>query len=38
MEMIKEEEEIKQEDLGLREWMENNEDEISNMVDPYYEL
>ena len=38
MEMIKEEEEIKQEDLGLREWMENNEDKISNMVDPYYEL
>jgi len=38
MEMIKEEEEIKQEDLELREWMENNEDKISNMVDPYYEL
>ena len=36
--MIKEEEEIKQEDLELREWMENNEDKISNMVDPYYEL
>jgi len=39
METIEEEEEIEQEDLGLREWMEeDDDDEMDNMVDPDYEL
>ena len=38
METIKEEEEIEQEDLGLRKQTEKDKDEIGNMVDPYYEL
>jgi len=38
LEMVREEEEeIKQEDSGLREWSEND-DKMGNMVDPYYEL
>jgi len=36
MKMIPEEEE--EEKSGVREWMEEDEDEIGNMVDPYYEL
>jgi len=36
--MIEEEEEIEQEDSGLREWMKEDKDEIGNMVNPYYEL
>jgi len=38
MEMIEEKEKIKQEDSGLREWTEENEDKMGNMVDLYYEL
>ena len=38
METIKEEEEeIEQENSGIREWTEDD-DEIGNMVDPYYKL
>ena len=39
METIREEEEdIEQENSGLKEWTEEDNDEIGNMVDPYYEL
>jgi len=39
METIKEEEEeIKQKNLGIKEWTEEDDDEIGNMVDPYNEL
>ena len=39
METIKEEEEeIKQKNLGIKEWTEEDDDEIRNMVDPYNEL
>jgi len=38
MEMTEEEEETKQGDSGLREWMEEDDDEMGNMVDPEYEL
>ena len=39
IETIKEEEEkIKQENSGIREWTEEDDDEIGNMVDPYYKL
>jgi len=39
MEMIKKEkEEIKQENLRLREWTEENNNEMGNICDPYYEL
>ena len=37
METIKEEEEIEQENSGIREWIEEN-NEIGNMVDSHYEL
>jgi len=37
LEIIKKEEEIEQENLGIREWI-DEDDEIDNMVDPYYEL
>jgi len=38
METIKEEKEgVKQENLGIREWTEED-DNVENMVDPYYEL
>jgi len=33
----KEEERVKQENLGIREWTEED-DNVENMVDPYYEL
>ena len=37
--MIKEEEEeIEQENLGIREWTEEDDNEVGNIVDPYYEL
>jgi len=36
--IILEEEEIEEEKSGLREWTEKDEDEIGNMVDPYYKL
>ena len=38
IEMIEEEDKIKQEDSRLREWTEEDEDEMGNMVDSYYEL
>jgi len=38
METIKEEEETEQEKSGVREWTEEDDDEIGNIVDPYYEL
>ena len=39
MEMIKEEEEeIKQKNLGIKEWTEEDDDEIGNMINPYNEL
>jgi len=33
-----EEEEIEQGDSGLREWTEEDDDKMGNMVDPDYEL
>jgi len=39
IETIKEEEEkIKQENSGIREWTEEDDNKIGNMVDPYYKL
>ena len=39
METIREEEEdIEQENLRLKEWTEEDNDEIGNMVNPYYKL
>ena len=38
METITEEEEIKEENSGVREWTEENDDEMGNMIDPYYKL
>jgi len=39
METIEEEEEeIEQENSGIREWTEEDDDEVGNIVDPYYEL
>jgi len=38
METIAEEEENKKESSGVREWTENDDDEIGNIVDLYYEL
>ena len=39
MEMIEEEEEeIEQENSGIREWTEEDDNEVGNIVDPYYEL
>jgi len=39
MEMIEEEEEeIEQENSGIREWTEEDDDEVGNIVDPYYKL
>jgi len=38
MEMINEKEEIEKEKLGVREWIEKDDDKIGNMIDPYYEL
>jgi len=35
---IEEEEEIKQKNSKIREWTEEDEEEMGNMVDPYYEL
>jgi len=37
LETIKEKEEIEQGNLGTREWT-DKDDEMGNMVDPYYEL
>ena len=39
METIKEEEEeIEQGNSGIKEWTEEDDDEIGNIVDPYYKL
>ena len=38
MKMILEEEEIEEEKLGVREWTEEDDDEMGNMADPYYKL
>ena len=39
METIEEEEEeIEQENSGIREWTEEDDDEVGNIVDPYYGL
>jgi len=38
MEMIEEEKETEQGDSGLREWTEEDDNEMGNMVDPDYEL
>jgi len=38
MRTIPEEEEIKEEKSGVREWTEEDDDEMGNMADPYYEL
>jgi len=36
--ILEEEGETEEEKLGIQEWVEENEDEMGNMVDPYYEL
>ena len=37
--MIKEEEEeIEQENSGIREWTEEDDNEVGNIVNPYYKL
>jgi len=39
LEIVREEkEEIEQENSGLREWTEEEDDKMGNMVDPYYKL
>jgi len=38
METVREEEEIEQEKLGVREWIKENNNKINNMVNLYYEL
>jgi len=39
METIEEEEEeIEQENSGIREWTEEDDNEVGNIVNPYYEL
>ena len=38
MKTILEKEEIEEEKSGVREWTEEDEDEMGDMVDPYYEL
>jgi len=38
MKMILEEEEIREEKSGVREWTEENDDEMGNMIDLCYEL
>jgi len=36
MKTIEEEEEIKQENSGVKEWIEEDDNEMNNIVDPYY--
>jgi len=36
--IMEEEEEVEREKSGVREWTEEDEDEMGNMVDSYYEL
>jgi len=38
MKTIPEEEEVEEKKSGVQEWMEEDEDKMGNMVDPYYEL
>jgi len=38
MKTIPEEEEIEEGNSGIREWTEEDDNEMGNMVDPYYEL
>jgi len=38
MKMIPEEEEIEKEKSEVREWTEEDDDEMGNMADPYYKL
>ena len=38
IETITEEEEIKEENSGVREWTEDDDNEIGNITNPYYEL
>ena len=38
METIVKEEEIKEENSGVREWIEEDDNEMGNMMDPCYEL
>jgi len=38
MKMIEEKDKIKEEKSGVREWTEEGNDKMSNIVDPYYEL
>jgi len=38
LETIKEEEEIKQKKPEIKEWTEEDKEEMGNMVDSYYEL
>ena len=38
METIVKEEETKEENSGIREWTEENEEKMGNMVDSYYKL
>ena len=38
METIVEEKEIKEENSRVREWTEEDDDEMGNMIDPCYEL
>jgi len=38
MKTILEEEEIQEKNSGVREWTEEDDDEMGNMADPYYEL
>jgi len=38
MKTIVKEEEIREENSGVREWMEENNDKMGNMMDPCYEL
>jgi len=36
--ILEEEEEVEEEKSRVREWTEEDEDEMGNMMDPYYEL
>ena len=38
MEIIKEKEKIEQENLGVKEWTKEDNDEIENICDPYHKL
>ena len=36
--ILEEKEETEEEKLGVQEWVEEDENEMGDMVDPYYEL